>query len=143
MAVWMSTVTAATGMVFSRMLNNARVLERECRAGTNSANISGRIRGIRRFVIFALKEIRTLRTPCRCRAPFEVATCAGWSEYLGKIDVELPTTSCIRWGKSKWKSSPGMLANQVGTHRFGSIPKMFYMPDCNLPMHLYRQTAKK
>jgi len=47
MAVWMSTVTAVAGMVFSRMLNNARVMERQCRAGTNGANVSGRIRGIR------------------------------------------------------------------------------------------------
>ena len=97
MAVWMSTVTAVAGMVFSRMLNNARVMEHECREGTNEANFLGRIRFIRQFV---LKEIRTLRTPCRCRAPFEVATCAGWSEYLGKIDVELPTTSFIPLGES-------------------------------------------
>ena len=106
MAVWMSTVTAVAGMVFSRMLNNARVMEHECRAGTNGANVSGRIRVIHRFVIFALKEIRTLRTPCRCRAPFEVATCAGWSEYLGKIDVELPTTSFIPLGESRTLSPP-------------------------------------
>jgi len=94
----MSTVTAVAGMVFSRMLNNTRVMERECRAGTNGANVSGRIHVIRRFVAFALKEIRTLRTPCRCRAQVELATCAGWSEYLGKIDVELPTTSFIPLG---------------------------------------------
>jgi len=85
-------------MVFSRMLNNARVMESECHAGKNGASVSGRIRVIRRFLAFALKEIQTLRTPCRCRAQFEVANCAGWSEYLGKIDVELPTTSFIPLG---------------------------------------------
>ena len=38
-------------------------MERECREGTNEANFSGRIRFIRQFAQFALKEIRTLRKP--------------------------------------------------------------------------------
>jgi hypothetical protein len=50
-------------MTISRMLDKARVLEREFREGTNSANLLGCIRVIRRFVPFALKEVRILRKP--------------------------------------------------------------------------------
>jgi hypothetical protein len=60
-------------MVFSRILDKVRAMERECREGTNEENFSGRIRFIRQFAqhlhlaqvqVFALKEIRTLRKPC-------------------------------------------------------------------------------
>jgi hypothetical protein len=30
------------------------------------------------------------------KTQFEAASCAGWIDYLGKIDDELPTTSLIR-----------------------------------------------
>ena len=91
---------------FLKNAEQRQVIERECREGTNGANVSGRIRVIRRFVAFALKEIRTLRTPCRCRAQFEVANCAVRSEYLGKIDVELPTTSFVPLGENRTLSPP-------------------------------------
>jgi hypothetical protein len=50
-------------MVFSRMLDKARAMERECREGTNEANFSGPIRFIRHFAQFALKEIWAPRKP--------------------------------------------------------------------------------